>query len=255
MKRLWWVIVLASAATGCVTSGRHKRAEDPKRVAEIYTEKGLQYLQQGYYDAALQDLEKAVRLDPDNAQAHNALAVMNQHIQRGAAARAEFDIALRLAPEDSTILNNYGQFLCQQGDYVQAQALFRKAYTDPLAAYPWVTLTNAAHCAKLNHKESQANELLRRALERSANYAPALSAMATAAYATQDFSAVRELLQRYRATADDTPETLLLSIQTAHALGHEMDVGHFLSQLLQQFPDSRAATAARQRYALSSQPR
>ena len=74
-------LLVASLLAGCVSTGK----VDPMRTDEgrdgardAYIQLGLGYVQQGLSERAKVPLKKALELDPSNADAHAALALVFQ---------------------------------------------------------------------------------------------------------------------------------------------------------------------------------
>ena len=71
---------------------------------------GIEVAQKGLWQEARFRFEKAVELDPDNAQALNNLAIALEQQGEFDQARAAYDKALRLKPDDVYIQQNYDLF-------------------------------------------------------------------------------------------------------------------------------------------------
>jgi len=83
---------------------------------------------------ALVAANKALELDPNNAEAYVARAMVCQLYLKTAAVTADFERAFALAPENVDVLNFYGDFLESSGDLRRAEKLKRRAMAlDPLA--------------------------------------------------------------------------------------------------------------------------
>jgi tetratricopeptide (TPR) repeat protein len=75
------------------------------------------------------DLRAVIRLQPDHAQAHNALGYMlTEHTTRYAEARALIDVAIKLSPEDSFIIDSLGWLQFKMGQIPQAVETLQRAY-------------------------------------------------------------------------------------------------------------------------------
>lgn len=118
------VVVLLTA---CLPNGGTKPtqhvAADPK-AAEINMRLGLNYMQRGDYEVALEKLQKALKQDPNLPSAHNTIALLYQRLNETEKAEQHFKQAVRRAPDYSEAQNNYGVFLCQQQRYKEAEERF-----------------------------------------------------------------------------------------------------------------------------------
>ena len=117
------------------------RAEQASR---INTELGAGYMRRGNYQLAQQKLQKAVAFDPGNAQALSTLAILHEQINEPDEARRYHRQAVKADPEDASVQNNYGAFLCKIGDYRQSEKHFLNAANNAFYQTPELALVNAA---------------------------------------------------------------------------------------------------------------
>ena len=251
MKRLQLVpltIVLA-LMTGCATTGDSEPAGEPKtdylRAAKANTQLGIEYLREGNYEMSRIKLEKALELAPDYAGAHEAIAVLYGRVGDDALADKHYRRALELEPDSAQNHNNYGQFLCAQKRYKEAEKEFMVAANDPFYAVPSLPLTNAGMCAELVPDLEKAERFYRQALERNQNFAPALLQMARLSYENGNYISARGYLQRYQQVSEHNPESLWLAIRTEYALGNHAAWGNFAVILRNKFPESEQADRLR----------
>jgi len=218
--------------------------EDASRV---YVDKGVQYMNAGQYQVALNDLRKAVDLDDGNSEAHNALGVLYQRLDDHAESDAHFRKALSLNNDNYAAHNNYGRFLCGAGRADEAFEQFRMVSGVKLYGQPWLPLTNAGLCAHAIGQKAEAERYVRQALEAQPHFPPALLEMARLSRETGQPMAARGFLQRYGKVAGPTPESLALGVEIETALGNAQGASEQLQTLYNRFPDSTAVTSARQR--------
>lgn len=243
MNRLAPIFLLVPLLAGCA-GGVKKNPNEPS-ASEIYVQKGVQYMENGMLDVALQDLQHAIELDGHNSEAHNAIAVLYERLNRPGDAEAHFRRALSLDSDNASALNNYGRFLCGQEQYEKAMANFKQVIDSKLYKLPWVALTNAGLCARSAGKNEEAEAYLRKALEENPSFPPALLEMAKLSLETRQYLSARAFLQRFEAMVEPSPESLWLGIQTEQALGNRPGVADYVQTLRNRFPDSREAAHAR----------
>lgn len=236
--RIGSALIAAALLAACSGTSKKKDPNEPS-ISEIYMRKGIQYMENGMPDVALQDLKHSVELDPKNGEAHGALAVLYQRLDQPADADAEFKKALELTNNDVGTANNYGRFLCEQGQYDKAMAEFQKVITAKLYPSPWVPLTNAGLCARNTGRSSDAEGYLRDALKANPQFAPALLEMAKLSLQTGQFMNARAFVQRLESAAPPSAEILLLGVQVEQALGNEEAAQDYRAKLRAQFPDDR----------------
>src|SRR5689334_22088434 len=103
-------LLAASLLAGCVGGSTTQFQGDQvslKQASQDNVALGLQYLQQGNRDVAMQKIQKAIQQDPDNANAYAAEALIYSAINDPDRAEDAYRTAMRKAPSDSKLLNNY----------------------------------------------------------------------------------------------------------------------------------------------------
>ncbi|HMS78684.1 MAG TPA: tetratricopeptide repeat protein, partial [Burkholderiaceae bacterium] len=119
-----------------VPGGGTPAESETRRRAQIRLELATGFYQQGNYSQALEELRSSLSIDPSNAQAYGLLGLVYMDLRDRERAEENFQRALRLAPEDSELLNNYGWYLCQTDRPREAIAQFQAALKNPLYATP-----------------------------------------------------------------------------------------------------------------------
>ncbi|MFA5984296.1 MAG: type IV pilus biogenesis/stability protein PilW [Methylococcaceae bacterium] len=228
----------AFALTACSSSGGSKSNAE---LADIYMQLGVRYMSLNKLDLAKENLEKSLQRDDDNPKVHNALAVLAEKLNLPNDAKRHHEKALSLAPDDLSVQNNFGRFLCEQGEIDKGLLLLDQAGTSGLNERPWLALTNAALCELKRGQAQKAEAYLRQALNLDASYAPALQAMQKISYQKGDFWGAKGYLQRYLGLAGHTSETLWVGWQTERALGNDAVAQQYKRLLLELFPLSEEA--------------
>ena len=118
--KLWGMWLAAGLLAGCSGSAPEKEAQ-VSEAGQTRLQLGLEYLQQGDMDAARQNLEKALDAAPQDYRTQLGMALYAQRNGENTEAEQRYRQALKLAPGNGTVLNNYGAFLCGLGQYVPAQ--------------------------------------------------------------------------------------------------------------------------------------
>lgn len=235
-------VVLAFLLVACTSSAERKREkESATRGAMSYTELGVEYYRQGKLELSRTKLEKALELDPDLPQAHGAIAVLYEKVGENKLAEKHYKKALRLSPDNAREQNNYGQFLCFQERYQEANEEFMKAAKNPFYAAPQVPYTNAGLCAKRIPDLAMAEQYFRQALQVDPKFAPALLQMAMAKFEAGRFLSARAYLERFQAVTEHNPESLWLAVQTEFALRDHTASGRYAVLLRENFPKSEQA--------------
>ncbi|MCD6319688.1 MAG: tetratricopeptide repeat protein [Candidatus Desulfofervidaceae bacterium] len=144
-----------------------------KEEADVYFHLGDSYLREGKYIPALQELLKAVKLDPQNPDIHLELGLAYMGRGNLSTAESEFKKALQLRPNYAAVYNNLGLLYLRQKKWQQAEKSFKKALDIATYPTPEVAYTNLGSCYVLQHKYTQAEGTFRSALEINPRYLPA----------------------------------------------------------------------------------
>ena len=142
--------LLASfSLAGCVsvTEGPPKIESDPIAMSESRIELGLGYMGQGNMVRARENLELAVKHAPSYYRARLSIAHYYEQVGEVDEARDAYKKALRLDARNGNVLNNYGTFLCKQGEYDQADTYFNRAIDQLYYYLVSASYENAAFCA------------------------------------------------------------------------------------------------------------
>jgi Tfp pilus assembly protein PilF len=94
-RRFWIVSLCLIMGYGCI--GTHRQGGQSESPREHYT-RGLQYLSMGAGEPAVRELTEAVKLEPTNAEFHNALAFAYHYEGRYQFALTHYAKALELTP-------------------------------------------------------------------------------------------------------------------------------------------------------------
>ena len=233
------VLVLCLALGACQsTSTVEKPQSDRVKLSEINTELGSQYMQNREYQVAMDKLTKAVELDPHNINARSTLALLHAVIGQYDQAETNFKEALRIDGASSSVLNNYGQFLCQRGRYEEGEGMILKAVANPLYANAESGYYNAGACAMSAGKLEKADGYFRKALEIDGRMAPALLQMADVSLQLNRALQARAYLQRYSEAATSKAGAVWLGVQIERQLGDRDSEASYALQLEKNFPVS-----------------
>lgn len=208
---------------------------------DVYLQLGVRYLNLNKLEIARENLELALKHNPDSTEGHTALAYLYEKIGKLAEAGSEYEKAMALAPEDLSVQNNFGRFLCDHKQYEKGMALLTQAGNNILNEKRWMAMTNAGRCQLGMGQKRQAEAYFREALAMNNSYAPALQEMQKISYDNADFWAAKGFLQRYLEVAAHTPETLWFAVQTERKLGNLQIAQEYQKLLLERFPLSNQA--------------
>ncbi len=209
-----------------------------KQAAKANVQLGIAYMREGKMEMSLKKFEKALEQDPGLASAHGGIAVLYDRLDENDKASRHFRKALKLSPENSRIQNNYGQFLCRQGEFEKADEQFNAAAGNPVYSGRPAALTNAGTCAMQIPDLDKAEGYFRRALETDSRFLPALTRMAQLRYDQSNYIGARAYIQRIEELTPLSPELLWLGVRVEDGAGNHDASGRYAMLLKNNFPDA-----------------
>ena len=242
--RIGVVVVLSLVALGLTGCASQRKNEKRKEDASNYnTQLGIDYMNQGDIPLAKEKLDRALKENPDNAKVHTARAMLFDRMHLPADADAEFQKALRLAPDDPDVSNNYAVYLCEIGKDDQGVKRFEAVANNALYRTPWVAYTNAGVCSHAAKHDAVAIASFQRALKLRPNFAEAAFQLASLQFKSGDVESARKEIDTYLGAFDETPDLLLLGVQVAKAENDRVAIVLYSRKLRLDFPNSPQAKA------------
>jgi type IV pilus assembly protein PilF len=215
---------------------------DERRRARIRLELAAGYYQQGNYNVALEELRVALSLDPAYPAAFGILGLIYMDLGDRPKADESFQRALRLAPRDADLNNNYGWYLCQTGRAKESIGFFNLALEDRLYTTPAKPLHNAGICSLRANDLVNAEAYFRRAFQVEpanpvTNYQLALLNLNKNQFDQARFYSKR-LLDNFEANS----QTLYLAVCVETKAGNSNGAASLAQQLRRKFSASPEAT-------------
>ena len=223
-------------------------AERAFQSAKIHTELAAEYFHRGQLDVALEEVTEALKAQSDYALAYNVLGLINMTLNENSKALDNFEQAIRKAPKNPEIHNNYGWFLCQRFPQRMDQAIshFMTAAIDPLYSTPEMSYTNAGICEIKRQKYNEGQQFFQKALSIQPNYSPALIGLIDTDFQRGNLTEAQSKLALFQKNNSPTPESLILAIKIEQAMGNQLAVGSYIFQLQKHFPESKEAAVIRE---------
>ncbi|CAB1257865.1 type IV pilus biogenesis/stability protein PilW [Vibrio cholerae] len=162
------IIALAGCVTVTETAGNATQS-NPTEMAEARIALGLGYLENGSMIKARENLEKALQHAPDYYRSQLSMAHYYEAVGENDSARKMYRTALSEHPKNGNVLNNFGTFLCKQGEYDTADQYFRRAVEQPYYYLISASYENAGLCALKAGKTDNAREYFKRAIDHDPN--------------------------------------------------------------------------------------
>ncbi|OBU70315.1 MULTISPECIES: type IV pilus biogenesis/stability protein PilW [Stenotrophomonas] len=251
--RLWLVLfagMLAVAVGGCKSHPKAKlgpsqapvySVADPESVRREVRWRDLLTLatrdmQVGNLDAAERKVREALKLAPEAPDALVLQAGIDDRRGRTRQAGENFRKAAELAPQRGDVLNNYGAWLCQQGQPAESLVWFDRALQAPGYATPGEAQANAGSCALDAGQLERAERDLRAALVAAPANPVALESMAQLSFRQGRYMEARAFAERRIAAAPATRSVLQLASQIEARLGDRAASDRYLQRIRQEFP-------------------
>jgi type IV pilus assembly protein PilF len=242
-RRLLFASLPLLLVAACSSTSSKVAAEKRHDAAAYNVQLGIAYMNQGDLERAKDKLDRAVTQDPDNADVHSASATLYARLGESDKADSEFRTALRLAPHDPRMINNYAVYLCQSGRTEEGVKRFLEAAKNPLYTTPEIAYTNAGVCLHNAKRYDDARTNFMRALQVRPNYAEAQYQLANLQFERGEYPAARAGIDNYIGTYQATPDLLLLGVRVAKAQGDRLAEQKYARKLKLDFPGTDQARA------------
>jgi type IV pilus assembly protein PilF len=237
--------VCMSLISGCVTQSFEndepilKTQANRDEMAATRVSLGLGYLGMGDMSQAKLNLEKAKVFSPNLVQVHTAFAHYYETVGEGSLAIESFEQALAIKADSADTLNNYGVFLCRQGDVEAAEVQFLKAIAVPSYLLVAQSYENLASCYLQNDDFEKAEMYLNKAIYHSPNRTATLLQMVRLQYAMADYKESKRFLQKFeRNTQRFTADSLALAYKLYRKLGQRRTASNYANMLVKMYPQS-----------------
>jgi type IV pilus assembly protein PilF len=248
--RLVALTMLVSQMSGCVTSpggssggrGDITTASDEgeaRKRAGIRMELATTYYSQGQYNTALDELKKALAIDPSLPGADEMRALIYDAMGDAERAEASFKQAIATNERNASALHNYAWFLCRKGQYVAADALFERAVSVPSNMTSKTLLARGA-CQVSAGLFPEAEKTLIHSYELDPSNPATAYNLATVLYRRGELERARFYIRRVNnVNVQVTAESLWLAVRIENRLGNANGRDELASQLRSRFPTAR----------------
>lgn len=153
----WWLVISGCSHSAPSTPERH-------RIADARITLSIAYLQRHEPQKALLNLIRAADIAPHYIRLQLAQAYYYERVGETDKAKQQYELTLNEHPNHPDVYNNYGTFLCKQGNVNQAQHYFAQVYSR--TNYPQIAAgyENAALCSLKTGNTLQAKKFFLQAL-------------------------------------------------------------------------------------------
>jgi type IV pilus assembly protein PilF len=239
------VLLLAGCASGGSNVNPTRAEPTRAETAAAYNlQLGVAYLQQGNLPLAKEKLERALQQNPRNATTHGAMALLKEKLGSLPEADRFYRSALRLAPRNPDLTNNYAVFLCRTGNVDAALEKFGEATRNALYRTPWRAHINAGVCLRGAKRFDEAAARFTQALRLRAGDPEAAYQFGELELERGRPAAARDIVEQHLSAHNATPELLWVAARAARSLGDRLAEERLARRLQRDFPDSAEARAA-----------
>ncbi|MFT5573280.1 MAG: type IV pilus assembly protein PilF [Cryomorphaceae bacterium] len=245
------LIVLALIAlmfiTACASSGNSRDRSNTQLVSDnamIHAQLAKGYLQQKQYAVAKEELEIALRMDPNHSDANYILGLLMMELEQYEDAEKYLRKAVRSDKSNSPAAHDLGTFLCQRGDLDAAVDYFEIAVANPFFDNAELSYMRAGECLARAGND-KAEVYLKKAIVLNPRMRPALYRMAVLKHNARSYLSARAYIERYFAITKPQPASLLLAYKIESKLKANDVAARYRLELLEQFPGSSEASGLR----------
>ena len=193
-------IFVSVSLSGCITStkGGFTEQASPDEALQRRVELARNYIGEGNWKDAKRNLALAADIDPDNAEVHEAFALVYQSTGEFELAEESFKRAISLDKEFSRARNNYAAFLFSQARYAEAEAQLEFVVLDTLYEARPQAFVNLGLCRVQLFDHAGAEQAFVRALSMDRTNAIALLETAILRFDAEDFKSATRYYDTYR---------------------------------------------------------
>ena len=211
----------------------------PEEALERRVSLARQYIGEGNWEDAKRNLKQANAIDDNNAEVHEAFALVYQSTGEEELAEDYFRKALRLDRDFSRARNNYAAFLYSRKRYEDAEEQLLQVVKDPLYSARPQAFVNLGLCRLQLDDPQGAEEAFVRALSMQGRNATALLETARLRLDQGDSRAAQEYYDKYRSVVrQQSARGLWLGIRLAQQRGDRDAEGSYVLALSNLYPDS-----------------
>lgn len=244
------LVMLAACASNNANNNARPAADPPPRLlppqpqvtaqdrAKLHTDLGAGYYERGQLDVAIDELNNAVKIDPNYAPAYNIYGLVYAVLGDDRKAEQNFARALELAPNDSDTHHNWGWYLCQHKREKEALVQFDIAVANPLYKTPEIALINAGRCAQAIGEVKNAEVYFRRALVAQPGNVLASYGLATLSYKEAQYDQARVWMRAVMQASNPPPDAIYLGVCVERKLGDRQSELSYISQLRNRYPNA-----------------
>ena len=239
------LLFIAIILSACTTKQPVSIEQTKPSVGEYY-QRALSAYHEDELTHALQTAESSLKIYPEHAYTHQLIGLINQRLGNKTLAAENFGRALKLAPKDAGIANNYASLLCARKNYAKAERYYLAAANNQNNEQPDIAWTNAGLCAQRANQPASAKSYFNQAIKLNPGQTTATYQLAKLELNNNNALAANNYLQQYLEHATHTAKTLLLGARIENAQENPSGVASYVEMLRATFPSSTERNTAEQ---------
>lgn len=213
------MVALLLSACGAQALKKNETVNITKKNAGSYNlQLGLSYLKQGDKPRAKLKLLKALKAAPDSPDVNSAMAFFLENTGYISEAKKYYRASIRLSGHGAAQLNNYGTFLCRQGQYREAEKYFLQAAADVRYVNSATAYENAGLCIARLPDFDRAKEYFQRSLQQDSAREQSLKALVQIEMRQKHYSSVLARLREHQSLVNTSPKLLQIGENAAYQL-------------------------------------
>jgi type IV pilus assembly protein PilF len=212
---------------------------DPERRWMVRFELANAYFAQGQYATALDELKRALAINPNFGPAYNLRGLIYGSLGDDGQADDSFRRALQINPRDADAMHNYGWFLCQRQRTAEAVGQFNQALAQPQYRDAARTLAARGVCQARANQWAEAEASLMRSYELDPSNPGTALNLSDVLYRRGELNRARFYIGRVNAVqASANAQTLWLAARIEHKLGNTLAARELGERIRARFPQA-----------------
>lgn len=211
----WLTLLLCFSLVGCVTETRGPqplKPAPPEKQLQTLVDLGIGYIRNRDYARAKDNLSRALEINPNAPQVHNAFGLVYQ--LEGEDELADQHFRKATASKNYTrAFNNYGAFLFAKGRYREAVEMLEVAAQDRFYPNRPSVFDNLGVAYQRLGEDDKAEAAFLRSTQLNPDQGRALLEMAEIRYDQQNYVESRLYYRRHIATSSQSARSLWLCIR------------------------------------------
>lgn len=215
------------------------RQLNKEEAVKAHLKAGISSLESGDMSRAHRHLARALELDENSAEVHNALAVFYQIEKDPVQEEKHFERALSLDSESPSINHNYGSFACRQGRYDEGRKHLVKAAANYRYPKRADTYENLGRCELLANNSAAAENAFENALRLNPKLPKSLLGLASIQFDKGQNKLAYDYYQKFTQLSKQSAESLWLGIRLERIFGNKDALASYELSLRRLYPGSK----------------